>query len=238
MKKIAFALICVFAGCNQSATLELSQVQVHQNIQLLKKNKKAITLQSGTQALKIQFATKKSDNELRSAMVLKTTKNEEIPFDLGAIDLSIDKNDRGQQVPERLERIQTTAQSTQQGVQVRVVLQNREDLSYHNSQTVGCTIREVVGHHTECYDTWDRVCRQDDRGNEHCTSVPRRECRDIEDVVYRPGTQEHITTRDGDLSNYVVQLVSAQGSLLASAELRVDTSDTDSYTTSCTDRHF
>jgi hypothetical protein len=57
-------------------------------------------------------------------------------------------------------------------------------------------------------------------------------------VVYRPGTQERITTRDGDLSNYLIQLVSAQGSLLASAELRVDTSDTDSFTTSCTDRHF
>lgn len=238
MKRIAFALICVFAGCNQSATLELSQVQVHQNIQLIKKNKKAITLQSGTQALKIQFATKKSDNELRSAMVLKTAKNEEIPFDLGAIDLSIDKNDYGQQVPERLERVQTTAQSTQQGVEVRVVLQDRQDLSYRNSETIGCTIREVVGHRTECYDTWDRVCRRDAQGNEHCTRVPRRECRQVEDVVYRPGTQERITTRDGDLSRYQIQLVSAQGSLLASAELRLNTSDTDSYTTSCRDRHF
>jgi hypothetical protein len=213
----------ILAGCNESSVLSLSEATIYQSMTLKKKNRKSITVPAGSQITGIQFATKESRSGAQSGMMLKTAQGDEIPFDLGSIDLKIEKNDSGRRVPEGLERIKTSAQSTQQGVEVRVALDRREDLSRTDISTASCSIREVVGYHDECSVRSERVCHRDPAGNEHCRELPKEDCRPVEDVVYRPGTKEVTTSRYGDLSQYTIDLVSARVEIIARFGLEVNT---------------
>ncbi|MGE0615099.1 MAG: hypothetical protein AB7P04_05635 [Bacteriovoracia bacterium] len=194
----AMALLA-FAACNKSDFDDLKQFEVKQPMTLAVSKKKSITVPVGPASVEAQFASKRKDKEVQSAMVLKL-QGKKVPFDLKQQSILVVKNRMGRDVPHDLGGLQVSAAESGQNLGVAISVLARENVDYRSQATESCT-----------YTTSHTICRGHGR---------ERVCR-TETVTHR-GYQEVEHHYFGNESDYRIELTAADGSLAASGSLYVN----------------
>jgi hypothetical protein len=222
------ALALAFTGCKESSFDTLDRFDLFEPVTLLKSNKKPVTLSAGAQNLQIRFSSKKDDGFVRSAMTLKTSDKAQLPFDLGALEIVVTTNRFGKKVPRNLEKIQTPASETQQGVGIAFNVASREYVNRQYETTESCTRYE---YETICRDVPETICVTRPGGGRDCRTVWRRVC----DRVSRPypGYRRVFTREYGDITSYTLAMTASDGRAIGQGLLNVDAVSVDRQEGTC-----